>query len=106
MLGKKRRGTTSDLTINCRDYAGVCLSGFTRIGDAFNIRFRMEIRPDPLDELARIYARAAVDAFLEEQFRLGHEPQAIAGAGVSETPAPRAVAQNKTEQPTACLPDS
>jgi len=66
----------------------------------------MEIRPDPLDELARIYARAAVDAFLEEQFRLAHEPQAVARPGVSETPVPSAVAQNRTEQSTGCLPES
>ncbi len=86
------------MTVNCRDYAGVCLSGFTRIGDAFNILFRMDTWPDPLDELARIYARAAVDAFLEEQFRLADEPQVIARSGVSETSVPSAVAQNETGQ--------
>jgi hypothetical protein len=55
----------------------------------------MEIPPDPLDELARIYARAAVDAFLEEQFRVRDEPQGIARRGVSQVPAPSAVAHNE-----------
>jgi hypothetical protein len=87
------------------DYAGLCLSGFTRIGDNFNVHFRMEIAPDSPDELARIYARAAVDAFLEEQFRLGDELRAIARPGVTEGPAPNAVAQDETERADARLPD-
>ncbi len=81
------------------------MSGFTRSGVAFNIHFRMEIPPDPLDELARIYARAAVDAFLEEQFRLSDESQRIASHGVSQVPAPSAVAHNEAEQADARFPD-
>jgi hypothetical protein len=57
----------------------------------------MDIPLDPLDELARVYARAAVDAFLEEQIRLSDKPQRIARHGVSQVPAPSAVAQNEAE---------
>jgi hypothetical protein len=64
----------------------------------------MEIPPDPLDELARIYARAAVDAFLKEQFHRGDELRLIARPGVFEVPAPNAVGQGGTEQTDACLP--
>ena len=91
--------------MNPGDYAGVRLSGFTRSGVAFNIHFRMEISPDPLDELARIYARAAVDAFLEEQFRLSDEPQRIVRHGGSQVPAPSAVAHNEAEPADARFPD-
>jgi hypothetical protein len=83
----------------------VCLSGFTRIDDGSNIHFRMEIPPDPIDELARIYARAAVDAFLEEQFSLGQESRATPRPGVCEVPAPSAVAQSERQQAAVRFPD-
>ena len=69
------------------------------------MHFRMEIPPDPLDELARIYAHAAVDAFLDEQFRRGDRLGAIARPSVSEVPASNPVAQDQAKQTDVRVPD-